>query len=60
MRGFEGFGEAGLSSLPEHIQLNGWMERRFARLNEADQQWMFQRLLERAALLARQLVPPQN
>ena len=29
------------------IQLNGWMKRGFAKLNEADQQWMFQRLLER-------------
>jgi hypothetical protein len=29
------------------IQLNGWMQRGFAKLNDADQQWMFRRLLER-------------
>ena len=28
------------------IQLNGWMKRGFAKLDEAEQQWMFQRLLE--------------
>jgi len=28
------------------VQLNEWMKRGFEKLNEVDQQWMFQRLLE--------------
>jgi hypothetical protein len=33
------------------VQLDNWMKRGFGKLTEADQQWMFQRLLEQATPL---------